>query len=183
MEQADSFRAQLDKAKQENEINEKKLEELEERLDGKEREYLSKRLTYEVYEDQLKKMIKEAEDNKNGVDNHASIERFQIEVTQFSKELPKIKTQMNSIQARIQSFKQRKQALIDMHAEYKKLDHDVQLALEDKILKENEYNRVVSCRQIIRDICKCRSTNDLPQKIFYALPVKSKFSMDDTNGK
>ncbi|CAF0991246.1 unnamed protein product [Rotaria sp. Silwood1] len=178
---AESFRTQLNKTEQENEINTKKLEELEERLDSKERDYLSKRLTYEVYEDQLKKMLKEVEDQNDSIDNHLSIERFQQEVKQFSKELPKLKTQMDALHGRIEFLKQRKQELITMRAEYKKLKHAVQLALEDKILKENEFNRVTNCRQVIRKIYRCRSTDDLPQKIFYALPVKSKLSGEDDN--
>ncbi|CAF0920728.1 unnamed protein product [Rotaria sordida] len=178
---ADSFRIQLNKAEQENEINEKKLEELEERLNTKERDYLSKRLTFEVYEDQLKKMLKAAEDKNDDIDNHLSIERFQQEVKQFLKELPKLKSQMDALQGRIEFLKQRKQELLTMRTEYRKLNHDVQLALEDKILKENEFDRVTNCRQVIRNIYKCRATDDLPQKIFYALPVKSKNSGEDYN--
>ncbi|CAF2706251.1 unnamed protein product [Rotaria sp. Silwood2] len=178
---ADSFRIQLSKTEQENEINEKKLDELEERLNTKERDYLSKRLTFEVYEDQLKKMLKAIDDNNDSVDNHLSIERFQQEVKQFSKELPKLKSQMDALQGRIEFLKQRKRELLAMRTEYRKLSHEAQLALEDKILKENEFNRVISCRQVIRNIYRCRSTDDLPQKIFYALPVKSKLSGEDSN--
>jgi hypothetical protein len=36
---------------------------------------------------------------------------------------------------------------------------------------------------IIRNIYKCRSTNDLPQKIFYALPVRSKHAAENDAGK
>jgi len=119
-------------------------------------------------------MLQEADEVQHGIDNHASIERFQQEIKQFSKELPKLKSQMDAIQGRMEYFKQRKQEYLTMRSEYKKLEHDVQLALEEKILKENEFNRVINCRDIIRNIYKCRSTNDLPQKIFYNLPVKSK---------
>jgi hypothetical protein len=119
-------------------------------------------------------MLKEAEEAHDGFDNHLSIERFQQEIKQFSKELPKLKFQMDELQGRLEFFNQRKQILLAMRAEHKKLEHDVQLALEEKILKENEFNRVINCRDIIRNIYKCRSTNDLPQKIFYNLPVKSK---------
>ncbi len=181
--QFDSFGIQLAKAEKENEINEKKFNELEERLNKKEREYLSKRLTFEVYEDQLKRMLKEAEEAHDGFDNHLSIERFQQEIKQFSKELPKLKFQMDALQGRLEFFNQRKQILLAMRAEHKKLEHDVQLALEEKILKENEFNRVITCRDVIRNIYKCRSTNDLPQKIFYALPVRSKHTGENEDGK
>ncbi|CAF4537222.1 unnamed protein product [Rotaria socialis] len=177
----DSFRIQLSKVEQENETNEKKLDELEARLETKERDYLSKRLTCEVYEDQLKKMLKEADNREDTLNNHLSIERFQQEIRQFSKELPKLKAQMDALQGRLEFFKQRKQELLALRVECKKIEHDLQLALEDKILKENELNRVISCRQTIRNIYKCRATNDLPQKIFYSLPVKSKLPGESSN--
>ncbi|CAF1240182.1 unnamed protein product [Adineta steineri] len=170
----DAFQLQLNKTEQENDINTKKLEELEERLDVKEREYLSKRLTCEVYEDQLKKMLQQAEESNDGVDNRLSIERFQQEIKQFSRELPKLKSQMETVKGRIDFFKQRKQELATMRTENKRLQQEVQAALEEKILKENEFNRVISCRDIMRNIFRCRSTNDLPQKIFYSLPLRSK---------
>lgn len=171
----------MQKTEQENELNEKKFDELEERLSTKERDYLSKRLTNEVYEDQLKKMLKASED-KDAVDNRLSIERFQQEIKQFAKELPKLKSQMDALQGRIAFFRQRKQELITMRTEFKKIEREVQLALEDKILKENDFNRVVECRQVMRNIFKYRSSNDLPQKIFYSLPVKSKSSNEHENG-
>jgi chromosome segregation ATPase len=174
---------QLNKVAQEIEMNAKKFAELEERLDTKERDYLSKRLTCEVYEDQLKKMLKIAEESEDVVDNRLSIERFQLEIKQFSRELPKLKSQMDAIRGRIEFFKQRKQELATMRAEYKRLEHEVQLALEEKILIENEFNRITTCRDIIRNIYKCRSTNDLPQKIFYSLPLKSKRSDENGSGK
>ena len=127
-------------------------------------------------------MLNENNNAKDGIDNRLSIERFQQEIKQFTKELPKLKLQMDAMQRRIEFFKRRKQELLTMRAKYKKLEHEAQLALEDKILKENELNRIVSCRQVIRHIYKCRSTNDLPQKIFYALPIKSKHSSEDQNG-
>jgi chromosome segregation ATPase len=159
------------------------VDELEDRVNFKEREYLSKRLTLEVYEDQLKKMLKAAEEIHDGIDNHVSIERFQQEIKQFFKELPKLKSQIDALQGRMNFFKQRKEELLLMRAEHKKLEHEVQLALEDKILKENEFNRLITCRDIIRNIYKCRSTHDLPQKIFYALPVRSKNSGENEDGK
>ena len=180
--QAESFRIQLTKAEQENDVNQKKVDELEERLNNKEREYLSKRLTFEVYEDQLKRMLQAAEEMADGLDNHVSIERFQQEIKQFSKELPKLKSQIDAIQGRIAFFQQRKNELLLMRDEYKKLEYDVQLALEEKILKENEFNRLITCRETIRNIYKCRSTNDLPQKIFYALPVRSKHTGETEEG-
>ncbi len=152
-------------------------------MDTKEREYLSKRLTFEVYVDQLKKMLKEAAEFPNGLDNHASIERFEQEIKLFNQELPKLKSQMDSLQGRLEFFKQRKEQLLIMRNEYKKLEDEIQLALEDKILKENEFNRLITCRDIIRNIYKCRSANDLPQKIFYALPVKSKHTGDNEDGE
>ncbi|CAF1997085.1 unnamed protein product [Rotaria magnacalcarata] len=178
---ANSFRIQLSKVEQENETNEKKVDELGVRLENKERDYLSKRLTYEVYEDQLKKMLKEADNRDDTLNNHLSIERFQQEIRQFSKELPKLKAQMEALQGRLEFFKQRKQELLALRAECRKMDHELQLAFEDKILKENELNRVINCRQTIRNIYKCRATNDLPQKIFYSLPVKSKLPGESTN--
>lgn len=174
---------QLKKVEQEVEMNSKKLAELEERLDTKEREYLSKRLTSEVYDDQLKKMLQAAEESDDVVDNRLSIERFQQEIKQFSRELPKLKSQMEAIKGRIEFFQQRKQELTTMRAEYKRLEHEVQLALEEKILKENEFDRVTNCREIMRNIYKYRSTNDLPQKIFYSLPLTSKRTGENGTGK
>jgi hypothetical protein len=67
-----------------------------------------------------------------------------------------------------------------MQTESKKLDQEIQLALDEKIMKEKYFNRIRNCRDIIRNIYKCRTTNDLPQKIFYDLPVKIK---DNEEGK
>jgi chromosome segregation ATPase len=176
---AESHRSQLNKLEQENEINEKKLEEFETRLNLKEREYISRRLTYEVYEDQLNR-LKQSEETQNNVDNHLSIERLQQDIKQLSREVPKLKSQTDAIQTRIHQFQQRKQELIEMRNESKKLDQEIQVTLEDKILKENYFNRIKNCRDILRNIYKCRTTNDLPQKIFYDLPVKIK---DNEDGK
>ncbi len=164
----------MNKLEQENEINEKKYEEFESRLNLKEREHVSRRLTYEVYEEQLNKLIKQSEDTLNPVDNHLAIERFQRDVKQISRELPKLKSQIDAIQIRIHHFEQRKKELIEMRKEYQKLEQELQLALEEKILKENYFHRFQHCRNIIRNIYRCRTTNDLPQKIFYALPMKIK---------
>ncbi|CAF2736760.1 unnamed protein product [Rotaria sp. Silwood2] len=175
---AESHRFQLNKLEQENEINEKKYEEFETRLNVKEREYISKRLTYEVYEEQLNKYLPKSNETQDNIDNHLVIERFQQDLKQLSKELPKLKSQVDAIQTRINYFKQRKDELIEMRNESKRLEHEIQLALEDKILKENYFNRIQNCRDIIRNIYKCRKTNDLPQKIFYDLPVHIKHDGD-----
>ena len=66
-----------------------------------------------------------------------------------------------------------------MRNENKKLEKEIQVALEEKILKENSFNRITNCRDCIRHIYKCRKTNDLPQKIFYDLPVKVKHNTDN----
>jgi hypothetical protein len=176
----ESHRFQLNKLEQENEINEKKQEEFETRLNLKEREYISRRLTYEVYEEQVNKLLKQSDDTENTIDNRLVIERFQQDVKQLSKELPKLRSQADAIQTRIQHFQQRKKELIEMRDENKKLDQELQIALEDKLLKENYFNRISYCRDIIRNIYKCRTTNDLSQKIFYHLPVKIK---DNEQGK
>ncbi len=168
------------KLEQENEINAKKNEEFETRLNQKESELVSRRLTYEVYEDQLNKLQKQSE--STGVDNHVSIDRFQQDLKQLSKELPRLKSQADAIQTRIQFFQQRKQELIEMRNENKKLEKEIQVALEEKILKENYFNRITNCRDCIRHIYKCRKTNDLPQKIFYDLPVKVKHNADNEDG-
>ena len=170
--QGESQRTQLTKLEQENEINEKKYEEFQSRLNIKEREYLSRRLTFEVYDEQLTKLIKQSEDPINPVDNRLSIERFQQELKQISRDLTKMKSQMDGLQTRIHHFEQRKGELNQLRTEYKKLEGEIQLALEEKILKENAFNRFQHCRDILRNIYKCRTTNDLPQKIFYDLPVK-----------
>ncbi len=171
---AESHHFQLNKLEQENEINEKKNEEFETRLYLKEREYVSKRLTYEVYEEQINKLLKQSDETQNNIDNHLIIERFQQDLKQLSKELIKLKSQSDAIQTRLHYFQQRKQELNEMRNENKKLTQEIQIALEDKILKENYFNRIKNCRDIIRNIYKCRTTNDLPQKIFYDLPVKIK---------
>ncbi|CAF1294005.1 unnamed protein product [Rotaria sp. Silwood1] len=171
---AESHRFQLNKLEQENEINEKKYEEFETRLNVKEREYISKRLTYEVYEEQLNKFIQKSKETPDNTDNHVVIEKFQKDLKQLSKELPKLKSHVDAIQTRINYFQKRKDELIEMRHESKKLEQEIQLVLEDKILKENYFNRTQNCRDIIRNIYKCRKTNDLPQKIFYDLPVQIK---------
>ncbi|CAF3882722.1 unnamed protein product [Rotaria sordida] len=171
---AESHRFQLNKLEQENEINEKKYEEFETRLNIKEREYISKRLTYEVYEEQLKKYLQLSHEIQDDIDNRVVIEQFQLDIKQLSRELPKLKSNIDSFQARINYFEQRKDELIEMRHENKKLGNEIQLVLEDKILKENYFNRIQNCRDIIRNIYKCRKTNDLPQKIFYDLPVHIK---------
>ena len=155
-------------------MNEKKQEEFESRLNLKEREYVSRRLTNEVYEEQLNKLIKQSEDPLHSVDNRLSIERFQQDLKQLSRELPKLKSQADAIQIRINHFEQRKEELIEMRKESEKLEKEIQSTLEEKILKENYFNRIRYCRDVIRNIYKCRTTNDLPQKIFYDLPVKIK---------
>lgn len=170
--QGESQRTQLNKLEQENEINEKKYEDFQTRLNVKEREYLSKRLTFEVYDEQLNKLIKQSEDPINPMDNRLSIERFQQELKQISRDLTKMKSQMDGLQTRIHHFEQRKAELNQLRTEYKKLEAEIQLALEEKILKENAFNRFQHCRDILRNIYKFRTTNDLPQKIFYDLPVK-----------
>jgi hypothetical protein len=153
------------------------------RLNLKEHEYVSKHLTYEVYEEQLNKLLKQSDDVQHNVDNHLSIDRFQQDLKQLSKELPRLKSQTDIIQTRINYFQQRKQELMDMKNEKKKLNQEIQLALKDKILKENYFNRITNCRNIIRNIYKYRTTNDLPQKIFHDLLVKMKHSTDNEDGK
>ena len=170
----------MNKGEQENEINEKKVFELEERLNEKEREYLSKRLTFEVYEDQLKKLLDNVEQVHDEFDQTLSIEKFQLEVKQLSKELPKLKTQIDSIQNRLNYFQEKKRELIEMRNEFKQMEKNVQHALEEKLLKENEFIRVTNARQILQRIEKCRGSNDLALKIFYELPMDPKHS--GTNG-
>jgi DNA repair exonuclease SbcCD ATPase subunit len=128
-------------------------------------------------------MLKTIDEVQDSVDNHASIERFQQDIKQFSKELPKLKSQMDAIQVRLEYFKQRKEELLKMRNELKKLEREAQLALEDKILRENEFNRLITCRDITRTIYKCRSSHDLPQKIFYDLPIKPKHAGENNDGK
>ncbi len=170
----------MTKLEQENEINEKKYEEFESKLNLKEREYISRRLTYEVYEEQLNKLIKQSEDTTNPVDNRIAIERFQKDVKQLSRELPKLKSQTDAIQTRMHHFEQRRKELAEMRKEYQKLEQEIHSALEEKIIKENYFHRLQHCRDIIRNIHRCRTTNDLPHKIFYDLPIKTK---DNEEGK
>lgn len=127
-------------------------------------------------------MLKAADEMSDGPDNHLSIERFQQEIKQFSKELPKLKSQIGAIQGRIEFFHHRKEELNVMKNEFKQLEYEVQLALEEKILKENQFNRLITARDIIRNIYRCRSANDLPQKIFYALPIKTKHTGEPQEG-
>ncbi len=172
--QAESQRLQLNKLEKENEINEKKYEEFETRLNLKEREYISKRLTHEVYEERLNKLIKQSEDTLNPVNNRLAIETFQHDVKRLSLELPKLKSQTDAIETRMRHFEQRKKELNEMRKEYQKLEQEIQLVLDEKISKENYFHRLQHCRDIIRNIYRCRTTNDLPHKIFYDLPMKTK---------
>ena len=173
----------MQKLEEENQINEKKYEEFEMRLNIKEREYVSKRLTHEVYQEELNKYLKKSVKVESDVDNHFLIERFRKDIKQLSKELPKLKAQVDTIQARINRFQQRKQELIELRHESKTLDQEAQSVLEDKILKQNHFNRVQKCRDIIRNIYKCRKTDDLAQKIFYDLPINIKNSGENEDGK
>ena len=174
---------QLNKLERENEINEQKYEKFETRLHIKEREFVSKRLTQEVYEEQLNKYLRSPDEPDNKLNREILIDRFRKDLKQMSKEIPKLKSQVDSIQMRIDSFEQCKKKLIQMRNECTQFDQQVQTALEEKILKENYFNRLQNCRDIIHHIYKCRKTDDLPQKIFYSLPIKSKRSGENTNGK
>jgi len=150
-------------------------------LNSKERELISKRLTSEVYEEQLTKLQKSSVDDTT--DNRLAIERFQQDLKQLAKELPRLKFQIDTLQTRINAFNQRKTDLIDMRKELKKFEHETQMIFEEKILKENHLNRMKNCRDLIRNIHKCRTTDDLPQKIFYDLPVKCKENEEGKNKK
>lgn len=182
--QAESQRSQLNKLEEENQINERKLEDFETRRNQKEREYISRRLTFEVYTEQLNKLMKPVNDQQSTIiDNRLSIERFQQELKEIRRDVRRFKSQVDAIQTRIRFFEERKAELIQMRDETKKLEREVQLALEEKILKENQHRRIESCRDVLRQIYKCRISHDLPQKIFHALPVKTKhtFETDDGN--
>jgi len=178
-----SRRFQLNKLEQEKEINERKYQAFETCFHLKEREYSSKYLTYEVYVRDFHKLLRQSEDVKTNVDNPLLIKRFQNDIKQFSEELPKLKSQVNTMQGRVDYFQQRKQLLIEMQDENKKLDHVIQLALEERIRKENHFNRIVKCRDILRNIYKCRKSNDLIKKIFYDLPIRTKLNGKNENGK
>jgi len=178
-----SRRFQLNKLEQEKEINERKHQEFETCFHLKEREYSSKYLTYEIYVRDFHKLLRQSEDVKTQVDNHLLIKRFQNDIKQFSEELPKLKSQVNTVQGRVDYFQQRKQQLIEMHDENKKLDYVIQLTLEERIRKENHFNHIVKCRDILRNIYKCRKSNDLIKKIFYDLPIRTKLNGKNENGK
>jgi len=169
----------LNKLEQENEINEKKHQEFEKCFHLKEREYSSKYLTYEVYVRDFHKLLRQSDDVKTNVDNP----RFQNDIKLFSEELPKLKSQVNTLQGRVDYFQQRKQQLIEMQDENKKLDYVIQLTLEERIRKENHFNRIVKCRDILRNIYKCRKSNDLIKNIFYDLPIGTKLHGKNENGK
>lgn len=172
----------MNKLEEENKINEKKLEDFETRRNQKEREYVSRRLTFEVYTEQLNKLIQASEENPS-IDNRLSIERFQLELKEIARDMRRLKSQMETFQNRIRHFEERKSELIQMRDEATKLDRDVQLALEEKILQENQFRRMEHCREILRRIYKCRTSDDLPQKIFHDLPVKTKHTFDDDDGQ
>jgi hypothetical protein len=175
-----SRRFQLNKLEQEKEIKERKHQEFETCFHLKEREYSSKYLTYEVYVRDFHKLLRQSDDVKT---HPLLIKRFQNDIKQFSEELPKLKSQVNTVQGRVDYFQQRKQQLIEMHNDNKKLDHVIQLALEERIRKENHFNRVAKCRDILRNIYKCRKSNDLIKKIFYDLPIRTKLNGKNENGK
>ncbi|CAF1590369.1 unnamed protein product [Didymodactylos carnosus] len=177
--QADSYRTQTSKLDQEYDDGRFKREELEYRLGDKDRLYLSKRLTYEVYQEQCEKMIKHPDQY---VESKLSIEKFQQEIKQFEKELPKLQFIIDTIKARLNYFEQRKEEIEQMKRHLKQLDSEVQTALENKILKENELNRVERCLHLMKQIHRFRSSNDLVQKIYYDIPVKSKNNKKDQNG-
>ncbi len=178
-----SRRFQLNKLEQEKEINERKYQEFETCFHIKEREYSSKYLTYEIYVRDFHKLLRQSEDVKTNVDNPLLIKRFQNDIKQFSEELPKLKSQVNTVQGRVDYFQQRKQQLIEMQDENKKLDYIIQLTLEERIRKENHFNRIVKCRDILRNIYNCRKSNDLIKRIFYDLPIRTKLNGKHENGK
>ena len=158
------------------------MEDFETRRNQKEREHLSRRLTYEVYTEQLGKLMK-PNDQQSTVDNRLSIERFQQELKEIHRDVRRLKSQVETIQSRIRYFEERKAELMQMRDEATKLDREAQLALEEKILKENQHRRIERCRETLRHIYKCRTSHDLPQKIFHALPVKTKHAPDADEGK
>ena len=165
---------------EENKLNEVKLEDFENRRNLKEREYISKRLTHEVHVEHLKKLLQPVVlTDDPPIDNRSVIERFQKDIRELAREAKKLKSQMEAIQARLRFFEQRKQELLKMRQESAKLTREAQMALEEKILKENHFHRLKKCREILRQICKCRASQDLPQKIFYNLPVKIKHQADE----
>lgn len=173
----------MKKLEQENAINEKKYEELENRLNVKEREYISKRLTQEVYEEQLQKLFEKPDKEKDSIEYQLVTSRFQKDLKELARELPKLKSQVDAIQSRMNHFQKQKDELIQLRNETKKVDKEMQSVLEDKILKENYFNRIQHCRDVIRNIYKCRTTNDLPQKIFYELPVHKNHGGENEDGK
>ena len=79
----------MTKLEQENEINSKKNEEFETRLNQKEGEIVSRRLTYEVYEDQLNKLQKQTE--STGIDNRVSIDQIPTRLKTTFKRTTSIK--------------------------------------------------------------------------------------------
>lgn len=167
---------------EEDRINEKKLEDFENKLNSKEREYVSKRLTYEVHVEQLEKLLTVNESGDGLVDNRLSIERFQKDIKELAKEVSKLKGQLEVIRGRIEHFDERKREFQKLRDDLTKFNSDVQHALEQKILKENYLRRIQHCYDTLHYIYKCRTTDDLPKKIFYGLPVKNKHNKPDDDG-
>ena len=165
----------MSKLEEEHKINEVKQEEFETRRNLKEREYVSKRLTYEVHVEQVAKLRQPTPSSDDPpIDNRLLIERFLKDIRDLARDVKKFKSQMDAIQTRLRYFEERKQELIKMRQESQRITREAQVALEEKILKENQFHRLKRCREILRQIYKCRTINDLPQKIFYNLPVKNK---------
>ncbi|CAF1387234.1 unnamed protein product, partial [Didymodactylos carnosus] len=177
----DTYREQISKLDQEYDDDRSKREDLQSKLDDKERVYFSKRLTYEVYKEQCVKMIKHPD--QYVVDIKLIVEKFQQEIKHFEKELPKQEFIIDTIKSRLNYFEQRKQEIDQMKVSLKELDRAIQIALEDKILKENELTRVEKCFRLIKRIYRIRSADDLVQKLYYDLPMKSKHSKNDQTGE
>lgn len=136
-----------------------------------------------MYEEQLSKLLKKSDERQDNIDSNILIDRFQKDLKELSREIPKLKSNVDAIQTRINYFQQRKDELMTMRDESRRLEKEMQSVLEDKILKENYFNRIQNCRNIIRHIYKCRTADDLPQKIFYDLPISAKHGVESEAGK
>ncbi|CAF1468120.1 unnamed protein product [Adineta steineri] len=164
-----TYGIQLIKFEQENEINKNKYKEFQTSFHLKENEYTSKYLKYDLYVKELNKLYQQS----NDIQNNILMKTFQNDIKHISNELPKLKLQVDLIQTGMNSFQERERKLIEMQNKHKNMEKDIQLALENKIHQENNLNRIEKCRDIIRNIYKCRKKNNLIQKIFYDLPIAS----------
>ncbi|CAF0868083.1 unnamed protein product [Adineta ricciae] len=131
-------------------------------------DYSSKCFKRQIYAIRLYKLSHRL---KNANVNHTTIEKFQIDIKDLSKELPELESEIAGLRIRRHIFQKHERILMKMHDEDMKNKRNLQLAMNNQLEKERQLTRIVHCRDIVRNIYQCRKRSDLVQRIFYGLPI------------